>query len=112
MSASLHILVSTWSLSVPTDNLPEPTSTMDGNLRKVVEYHVNAEGKVIKVSETLCSHAHASQHRHQNGTLKIVLDVIISNSLASVYQMVMICLPSYTSLCKCVKGCFLKGSRG
>lgn len=26
---------------------------MDGDLRKVVEYHVNAEGKVVKVSETI-----------------------------------------------------------
>ena len=87
-------LASTWSLSVPTDNLPEPTSTMDGNLRKVVEYYVNAEGKVVKVSDTLCTHA--SRHRHRNRPLNIVLDGIISYSLASVYQMVVICLPSYT----------------
>lgn len=43
-----------YCLSVPTDNLPAPTSTMDGDLRKVVEYHVNTEGKVVKVSETMC----------------------------------------------------------
>ena len=53
---------------VSTDNLPAPTSTMDGDLRKVVEYHVNSEGKVVKVSETVyCMHTYL-QHAYLHGT--------------------------------------------
>lgn len=37
------------------DNLPKISETIDGNTKTVVEYSVNENGKIMKVSYDLCS---------------------------------------------------------